>query len=86
MKRESIYSQRYCNGFTLIELIVVIIIIASICALALPNSAKILENIKIRSTVRQICALLNYARWQAVISGTNYKVNYNFREKDLLDN
>jgi general secretion pathway protein H len=69
------------KGFTLIELIVVIIIIASICALALPNSGKILENIKVRSTVRQICALLNYARGQAVISATNYKVNYNVNQK-----
>ncbi|MEW6096749.1 MAG: prepilin-type N-terminal cleavage/methylation domain-containing protein [bacterium] len=69
------------KGFTLIELIAVIIIIASICALALPNSGKILSNIKVRSTVRQICALLNYARGQAVIHGANYKVNCNEKEK-----
>jgi prepilin-type N-terminal cleavage/methylation domain-containing protein len=69
------------KGFTLIELIVVVIIIASICALVLPNSGKILENIKVRSTVRQICALHNYARSQAVIYATNYKVNYNVKEK-----
>jgi len=69
------------RGFTLIELIAVMLVIATICALVLPNSGKIFTKIKITSTVRQICALLNYARGQAVISGTDYKVNFHPKEK-----
>lgn len=69
------------KGFTLIESIIVVIIISLICALVLPNSSKILSNIKIRSTIRQIGAVHNYARQQAVIRGTDYKVNYNLAEK-----
>lgn len=69
------------KGFTLIELITVILIIVLICALALPNSGKILSNIKVKSTVRQISALFNYARGQAVIRGTDYKVNCNTKAK-----
>lgn len=69
------------KGFTLIELIAVMIIIASICAIVLPNSGKILTNIKRTSTIRQMCAILNYARGQAVIRGTDYQVNFNLEKK-----
>ncbi|MDI6735890.1 MAG: prepilin-type N-terminal cleavage/methylation domain-containing protein [bacterium] len=64
------------KGFTLIELLAVMTIIATICALALPDLGRLLTNIKVRSTVRQVSALLNYARGQAVVHGTNYQVNF----------
>lgn len=69
------------KGFTLIELLAVVTIITTICALALPNLGRLLTNIKVRSTVRQVSALLNYARGQAVVHGTNYRVNYDLKEK-----
>ncbi len=64
------------KGFTLIELIAVVTIIATIYALVLPNLGRVLTNIKVRSTVQQVSALLNYARRQAVVHGTNYQVNF----------
>lgn len=69
------------KGWTLIELLAVMTIIATICALVLPNLGRLLTNIKVRSTVRQVSALLNYARGQAVVHGTNYQVNYDLKEK-----
>ena len=69
------------RGFTLIELLAVMTIIATICALALPDLGRLLTNIKVRSTVRQVSALLNYARGQAVVHGIDYQVNYDLKGK-----
>ncbi|QPJ63825.1 MAG: prepilin-type N-terminal cleavage/methylation domain-containing protein [Candidatus Nitronauta litoralis] len=61
----------YCNnhrssGFTLLELILVLVVIAVIASLTLPAFSSILTRMEQRSSVKEITTALRYARSKAV--------------------
>ncbi len=60
---------RFKAGFTLLELIVVLAILALGFAYVAPNFAKTLESVRFRSTVREVALELKRARGQALSQG-----------------
>lgn len=62
------------DGFSMIELLVVITILLVIAAAALPNLMQTLANVRLRSSVNTAAALLQQGRLRAVRDNTYYEV------------
>ena len=60
------------SGFTLFELLIVILIISLISALVMPRMASSLPGVQLKSTTRAVAASLRYARSRAVYESTPY--------------
>jgi len=63
------------SGFTLLELILVLLLMGLIAGLALPFVAPTLDRIKLQSEVRQISSALQFARSEAISKKTLYTFN-----------
>lgn len=62
------------NGFTLLELLVVLTLASLMLAVAMPRFAALLPGAELKSYSRQTAALLRLARSQAIASGEEVKV------------
>ncbi len=62
------------RGFTLMEIIVVVIIIAIMFGVALPSLRGMRDNNRLRSTVRENMSLMKYARSEAVFNSRTTQV------------
>ena len=63
------------NGFTLLELVLVLLLMSLIAGLTLPFVASTLDRIKLQSEVRQIASALQFARSEAISKKTLYTFN-----------
>jgi type II secretion system protein H len=63
------------RGFTLIELMVVLMILVLLAALTAPSFVRQYHEAKLKSAVRDLVGLMQYARSQAVVEGTTYRLN-----------
>ncbi len=64
------------KGFTLIELMIVIVIMGSVLALAAPRIGKSLEKIKLQSASRKLSAVFRYTRQMAISRKKEYAVTF----------
>ncbi|MEW5803540.1 MAG: GspH/FimT family pseudopilin [bacterium] len=64
------------KGFTLIELMIVIVIIGSMMALAVPKIGKSLQKMRLRSASRKLAAVLRYTRQTAISRKKEYAVTF----------
>ncbi|MEW6380862.1 MAG: GspH/FimT family pseudopilin [bacterium] len=64
------------KGFTLIELVIVIVIMGAAMALAAPKIGKSLEKMQLRSAARRLSAVLRYARQMAISRKKEYTVTF----------
>ena len=64
------------KGFTLLELLVVMAIIAFVSAVAAPRIGSTLDNMRLRSSVRKCAAVLRYARSMAITTQEEYRVRF----------
>jgi len=62
------------KGYTLIELIIVLTLMATIMALVAPAFTTTFANLKLKTTAREMASLLNYARSLAIFQQKNFKV------------
>ena len=69
------------GGFTLLELILVMVILSTVLAMAAPSLRGFFTSRKTHDTASQILALTQYARSQAITEGIIYRLNF-----DTLEN
>ena len=65
------------KGVTLLELIVVMVIIAIMAALAVPNIAAWLPNYRLRTATRDIVSTMRTAQMKAVSMNLEHRVQFN---------
>lgn len=66
--------RKYDSGFTLIEMITVVIIVGVIAAIAAPNFLGLLNRNRVNEAVRQIEGALKEAQKQAIRNGTSCSI------------
>jgi prepilin-type N-terminal cleavage/methylation domain-containing protein len=72
------------SAFTLLEILLVIGILASLAALVLPNLLKDLEQARLPESARQLRSLVQLTRAHAMYDGKRYRIR--FPENDEIDN
>ncbi len=70
-------------GFTLLEMMVVLAIAGLLFGLALPELAAATERMRLYAGVRQVVALLNYARETAITSDSTHTVTIDLEQGSL---
>ncbi len=70
-------------GFTLLEMMVVLAIAGLLFGLALPELAAATERMRLYAGVRQVMALLNYARETAIASDSTHTVTIDLEQGSL---
>jgi len=68
------------EGFTLLELILVMVILSTVLALAAPSLRGFFASRKTHDTAAQILSLTQLARSQAISEGIVYRLNFDTRE------
>ncbi|MDO8535446.1 MAG: prepilin-type N-terminal cleavage/methylation domain-containing protein [Candidatus Omnitrophota bacterium] len=68
------------DGFTLIELTLVTLLVLIIAGLSTPLFKKTLSDLSARNTSFTICKLINYAQEMAVLERNNYKVAFDLKK------
>jgi prepilin-type N-terminal cleavage/methylation domain-containing protein len=69
------------GGFTLLELILVMVILSTVLALAAPSLRGFFGSRKTHDTATQILSLTQLARSQAISEGIIYRLNFDTRER-----
>lgn len=69
------------QGFTLLELIVVMLIISTVLALAAPSLRGFFGSRQLQDTAAQVLALTQFARSQAISEGIIYRLNFNTSQR-----
>jgi general secretion pathway protein H len=72
------------GGFTLFELLVVVLIISLVSALVMPRVAASLPGVQLKSTARAVAASLRYARSKAVYESTPTMAIFDDTQKRLV--
>ena len=65
----------YCDGFTLLELVLVMVIITTTLGIAAPSLQGFFASRRTQDTVSQIITMTRHARSQAIIEGRIYRLN-----------
>jgi prepilin-type N-terminal cleavage/methylation domain-containing protein len=69
--------KQYRGGFSLLELVVVIVIMAVLAAVVTPRYGQAIARYRTTAAARKVAADLTYARKRARISSTSQAVNFN---------
>ena len=76
MKRDS-------RGFTLVELLIVLVIVGLMTAMITPTIGRTLTNLKLKTAAKKIAAALRYARSQAITRSEAYQAVFSLKEKQV---
>ena len=67
----------HSGGFTLLELILVMVIISTVLSMAAPSLRGFFSSRKSHDAASNILSLIRYARSQAITEGRVYRINFN---------
>lgn len=68
-------NSKSARGFTLVELMIVIVLLVIVATIALPNFVQFIRNNQVQAKTNEVVSFLNYARGQAVTSRKVYEIN-----------
>jgi prepilin-type N-terminal cleavage/methylation domain-containing protein len=93
MTNESPVPRQPERGFSLVEMLIVVGIVAVMAAVALPNIGQYIRNYRIRGAAQQVSGDMQTARAKAIMSNSNAGVSfvavdadsYRFVQEDLLE-
>jgi prepilin-type N-terminal cleavage/methylation domain-containing protein len=80
MNKDKIHHSRD-EGFTLLELILVMVILSTVLAMAAPSLRGFFASRQTHDTAAQILALTQLARSQAISEGIVYRLNFDTRQR-----
>ena len=69
------------KGFTLLELVIVVVIIGIVVAIGLPSFNKAFLRTELNAAIRELTQTLVYAHQCAVSEGISYKVNFSLKNQ-----
>jgi len=69
------------HGFTLIELVLVILLISILTALSAPLFKRTFSDLVLRDASLDMAKVISYAREMAIIERVNYRLDLNFEER-----
>jgi len=64
-------------GFTMVEMMVVLIILGMVAAVAVPSITSSLDEMKIDGAAREVVSAISYCQSIAIKEGEDYKINFN---------
>jgi prepilin-type N-terminal cleavage/methylation domain-containing protein len=65
------------NGFTLIEMLLVVVILGILAGLTVPNMYKCYQSLKLKKAVEDMAFLMRYAQSRAIIQNAVYRFHLN---------
>jgi general secretion pathway protein H len=73
------------RGFTLLELLVVLVIAAGIAVIALPRFANAIAAVELKGATRQVASALRYARTQAVAKRREVALRFDVEQRTFIN-
>jgi prepilin-type N-terminal cleavage/methylation domain-containing protein len=71
------------RGFTLIEVVIVLILISLSAALVVPGFSRFSKAVELRATAKKVSGILRYYRNEAVQKGRVYQILFDFNLREI---